>query len=206
MRKSRWIGGVVLGSLLAGCTGSETGSPSSTTESMKAMSGGASSDTPAVVNTIHAFTVNRIDGTPESLAGYEGKVVLIVNVASKCGLTPQYEGLEALYNRKPRADFVVLGFPANDFMGQEPGSNEQIAAFCTREYGVTFPMFEKISVKGADQHPLYRMLSSSSEDPSWNFTKYLVGRDGRLVRRFGPRTSPRDPELVAEIDRLLGSG
>jgi glutathione peroxidase len=159
----------------------------------------------AAPGTIYAYTMDRIDGQPESLEDYKGKVVLVVNVASKCGFTPQYAGLEKLYESKKGRGFVILGFPANNFMGQEPGTNDQIKQFCTSEYGVTFPMFAKISVKGADQAPLYRMLSGESEEPSWNFTKYLIGKDGKLVRRFGPRTTPADPELVNEIDRLLAS-
>ena len=152
------------------------------------------------------LTMNRIDGTPQPLADYKGKVVLVVNVASKCGLTPQYEKLEALYERKKDEGLVILGFPANDFMGQEPGSNADIAAFCSSEYGVTFPMFEKIVVTGEDAHPLFRGLAARTEAPSWNFTKYLLDREGRVVQRFDPRTQPDDPALAAEIDRLLSGG
>lgn len=149
------------------------------------------------------FTMRRIDGTSEHLGAYRGRVVLIVNTASRCGLTPQYEGLQRLHESKHQDGLVVLGFPANDFMGQEPGSNEQIAAFCDENYGVTFPMFEKISVKGAEAHPLFVLLSEAAGEPSWNFTKYLIDREGRIVRRFDPRTSPDDPELVATIEELL---
>ncbi|HBS27991.1 MAG TPA: glutathione peroxidase [Phycisphaerales bacterium] len=152
-------------------------------------------------------TVNLIDGTPRALSEYEGKVVLIVNVASQCGLTPQYEGLQKLYEGRREKGLVVLGFPANDFKGQEPGSNSEIAAFCSEKYGVSFPMFEKIAVLGDGRHPLFKQLSDLAPPaggaPSWNFTKYLVDRKGNAVQRFDPRTSPEDPALVARIDALL---
>lgn len=158
---------------------------------------------PAAQPDLLRHEVMRIDGTPESLAQYEGKVVMVVNVASKCGLTPQYEQLEALYRDLKDEGFVVLGFPANNFMGQEPGTNEEIAEFCSTKFDVTFPMFEKISVKGDDQHPLYAELSALSEEPSWNFTKYLIDRQGHFVERIGPRTKPNDEEVVAKIRQLL---
>lgn len=145
-----------------------------------------------------------IDGTEVSLKAYEGKVVLIVNTASKCGYTRQYEGLQKLYESKEADGLVVLGFPANNFMGQEPGSNRQIADFCSTEYGVTFPMFEKISVKGKDVHPLFAQLTEAVGEPSWNFNKYLVDREGNVVARYDSSTSPADQELVARIDGLLG--
>lgn len=211
VRAAGAMGALVALSLACGCERPEPtvkGEPAPSTESPSqeptGMASSQTSDAPSP--SIHQFTMNRIDGSPESLAAYEGKVVLVVNVASKCGLTPQYAGLEKLYEEKSGEGFVVLGFPANNFMGQEPGSNEQILSFCRGEYGVTFPMFEKISVKGKDQAALFAMLSSESEEPSWNFTKYLVGPDGRLVKRFGPRTAPDDAELRAEIDRLLSEG
>lgn len=154
--------------------------------------------------------MRRIDGTPQALDAYKGKVVLIVNTASRCGLTPQYEGLEALFRSYKDRGFVVLGFPANDFMGQEPGTNEEIAKFCEQRYSVTFPMFEKISVKGEQAHPLFRQLASLPEpaggEPSWNFTKYLVNREGRAVMRFEPRVKPNDEKLTAKIEELLGGG
>jgi glutathione peroxidase len=130
----------------------------------------------------------------------------VVNVASQCGLTKQYAGLESLYAGKQDEGLVVLGFPANDFMGQEPGTNEEIATFCSTEYGVTFPMFQKIAVTGDGAHPLFRSLTAQSEAPTWNFTKYLLDREGNLVQRFDPRTTPDDPALRAEIDRLLSAG
>ena len=150
------------------------------------------------------YTVNRIDGEPQDLTEYKGEVVLVVNVASKCGMTPQYAGLEALYEQKRGDGLVVLGFPANNFGGQEPGANDEIAEFCSATYGVTFPMFEKISVKGGDAHPLYvRLAADTGEGPDWNFTKYLIDRDGTVVARFSPRTGPDDTAFVAKIDELL---
>ncbi len=148
---------------------------------------------------------DRIDGTPGTLEEFKGDVILIVNVASKCGLTPQYEGLEALYREKKGEGFVILGFPANNFMGQEPGTDEEIAAFCAEKYGVSFPMFSKLSVKGKDADGLFVHLAELSEKPSWNFTKYLVDRDGNLVERFGPKTKPADKEMLARIDELLAA-
>lgn len=156
------------------------------------------------------YEMRRIDGTPQQLDAYKGKVVLIVNTASRCGLTPQYEALEALFRSNKDRGFVVLGFPANDFMGQEPGTNEEIAKFCVERYSVTFPMFEKISVKGEKSHPLFRQLASLPEpaggEPSWNFTKYLLDREGRAVMRFEPRVKPNDARLTAKIEELLGGG
>ncbi|TVQ63069.1 MAG: glutathione peroxidase [Phycisphaerales bacterium] len=153
------------------------------------------------------FTMNRIDGTPQDLAEFRGDVVLIVNTASRCGMTPQYRGLEDLYREKKDEGFVVLGFPANNFMGQEPGTDEDIAAFCERNYGVTFPLFSKIIVKGDDMHPLYKRLTSQPApvggEIQWNFDKFLVDRQGRVVARFGPRTAPTDPAFVEAVEGLL---
>lgn len=154
------------------------------------------------------FKVNRIDGTPENLEIYRGRVVLIVNTASQCGYTPQYTGLERLYREKKDRGFVVLGFPADNFGGQEPGTNEEIARFCSGKYNVTFPMFEKISVAGADAHPLYKKLAEAAGalggEPKWNFTKYLVDRAGRVAGRYDSKIKPDDPQLTARIDELLG--
>jgi len=158
----------------------------------------------SAMNDALSYSMTRIDGTSENLSDYRGKVVLMVNVASQCGLTPQYDGLQTLYEEKSDEGLVVLGFPANNFGGQEPGSNEQIAEFCTSEFDVSFPMFAKISVRGEDAHPLYRMLSEAHGEPTWNFTKYLVNREGEVVARFDPRVAPDAPELRAEVDRLLG--
>lgn len=148
-------------------------------------------------------TMNRIDGTPESLEAYKGKVVMVVNVASKCGLTPQYDQLEEMYKKYSDQGFVVLGFPANDFMGQEPGTNEEIATFCRAEYGVSFPMFEKITVVGEGAHPLFKELSAKSAEPSWNFTKYIIDRQGHFVERIDPKTKPDDPAVVSTVESLL---
>lgn len=153
------------------------------------------------------FTMNQIDGTPRNLADFKGKVVLIVNVASQCGYTPQYAGLQELYQSKKDAGLVVLGFPANNFGHQEPGSNAEIASFCTSKFGVSFPMFEKIDVAGPQQHPLYKRLCSQPApiggDPKWNFTKFLVDRRGNVVARYESKVSPSDPALIAKIDELI---
>ena len=135
---------------------------------------------------------------------YEGKVVLVVNTASKCGLTRQYEGLEKLYGEYVDDGLVVLGFPSNDFMGQEPGTEEEIQEFCRLTYSVQFPMFEKTTVKGGDVHPFYAQLGDESGTlPQWNFHKYLIGRDGKLIGEFNPRTEPYDDELLSEIKTAL---
>ena len=145
-----------------------------------------------------------LDGEPAPLAAWKGKVALVVNVASKCGLTPQYEGLQALYREHEEEGFVILAFPSNDFMGQEPGTPAEIREFCTTNFAVTFPLFEKVKVKGEDKDPVYRWLTSTGlEEPTWNFTKYLVGRDGKLIARFTPRTAPDDPEVVAAVTTAL---
>ncbi|MGD9690326.1 MAG: glutathione peroxidase [Phycisphaerales bacterium] len=150
------------------------------------------------------YKMKAIDGKDADLATYKGKVVLIVNVASQCGLTKQYEGLQKLYDAKKEKGLVILGFPANNFGGQEPGTNEEISQFCSRKFKVTFPMFAKISVKGEDCHPLYKQLAArAGGEPSWNFTKYLVDRQGNVVERFDPRMRPDDPELEKKIDALL---
>ncbi len=157
------------------------------------------------VMSIYEFIMNNIDGNPVKLEQFRGKVIMIVNVASKCGFTPQYAGLERLYQTYQDSGFVILGFPANNFLGQEPGSNEEIKNFCTLTYGVTFPMFAKISVKGKDQHPLYKYLTSKETNPqfagdiSWNFNKFLIDRNGNIVARFGSRTKPEDDEVIQAI-------
>jgi glutathione peroxidase len=136
---------------------------------------------------------------------YGGKVLLVVNTASKCGNTPQYDGLEKLYDQYGDEGLVVLGFPSNDFMGQEPGSEETIEEFCRLTYGVEFPMFEKTSVKKENAHPFYTALADSAGTyPTWNFHKYLIGRDGEIIKEFSPRTKPYDPDLVAAIELALG--
>ena len=159
---------------------------------------------------IQQIPFTTIDGQPSSLGDHAGEVVLVVNVASKCGLTPQYEQLEALYEDRRDQGFAVLGFPANDFAGQEPGSDGEIASFCRSTYGVQFPMFSKITVKGESRHPLYRKLTSLPAplggEVQWNFQKYLVDRRGEVVAKFDPRTKPDDPGLVAKLEELLGQG
>ncbi len=150
-----------------------------------------------------------IAGDPVKMEQYKGKVLLIVNTASKCGFTGQYAGLQTLYEKYKAQGFVILGFPSNDFLRQEPGSNEEIATFCKQNYGVTFPMFEKVSVKGKNQHPLYTYLTSERSNPefggkiSWNFNKFLISRNGKIVKRFGSRTKPDDADLVSAIETEL---
>src|SRR5262245_47777010 len=152
--------------------------------------------------------LRTLDGKAAQLSDYRGKAVLIVNVASKCGLTPQYEGLQALHDRYSARGFSVLGFPCNQFGAQEPGTPEQISEFCSTSYGVTFPLFEKIAVNGPDRHPLYRELtqvadaSGSAGDIQWNFEKFLITPGGD-VQRFRPKTKPEDPALVAAIEAAL---
>ncbi len=158
-----------------------------------------------VMTNIYDFTMQDIDGRDVSLSEFKGKVVLIVNVASKCGFTSQYAELEALYKARKDEGLVILGFPANNFMRQEPGTDTEIKAFCTLTYGVTFPMFSKISVKGKEIDPLYAFLTSKDTNPdfggavSWNFNKFLIGRDGSVVGRFGSRTKPDDKKLVDAV-------
>ncbi|WP_431823850.1 glutathione peroxidase [Burkholderia sp. F1] len=179
-------------------------------------------------STIYDIPLTAIDGTPTTLRPFEGKVLLVVNVASKCGLTSQYEGLEALYEDKREHGLEVLAFPANNFKGQEPGTNDEIHAFCTATFGVKFPLFSKISVAGDDQHPLYRALTQAqpqatddgpfrerlkgygiepnpAPDVLWNFEKFLVARDGTVVARFAPDVGADNPALVAAIDAELAN-
>jgi glutathione peroxidase len=158
---------------------------------------------------IHEIELPLLNGQPGRLADYEGKVVLAVNVASKCGFTPQYAGLQRLYDTYADRGFTVLGFPSNQFMGQEPGTAEQIAEFCSLNYGVTFPLYTKLDVKGPKQSPLYEILTAIPDDTGkagdvkWNFEKFLVGKDGVPVRRFRSKTTPEDPTLVGAIEELL---
>jgi glutathione peroxidase len=161
---------------------------------------------------IYEHPVNTLDGNPSSLADYQGRPVLIVNVASKCGLTPQYEQLQQLQDQYEDQNFTVLGVPCNQFMGQEPGTPEEIAEFCSLTYDVTFPLSEKVEVNGDAQHDLYRELNQAADiadghtgDIRWNFEKFLVGADGNVVARFGPTVSPDDPEVISRIEGLLAS-
>ena len=159
-------------------------------------------------SSIYSFTLPSIDGAPLPLANFKGKVVLLVNVASRCGFTPQYAGLEALYTKYKDQGFVILGFPANNFGGQEPGTNQEIKTFCSTKYSVTFPIYGKVSVKGDDQTPLYQYLTKEADpthsgDIKWNFTKFLVDREGNVVRRFEPAVTPESPEVTSAIEQLL---
>ena len=159
---------------------------------------------------IYDFTIQSIDGQPVSLKSYSGKVVLLVNVASKCGFTPQYAGLESLYEKYKDRGFVIVGVPANNFAQQEPGTNEEIKKFCSNKYNVTFPMMSKVSVLGDDQTPLYRFLTDKSANPQiggdikWNFTKFLFDRNGNPVARFEPATKPDSPEVQSAVESALG--
>ena len=152
---------------------------------------------------VHDFTMNSIDGKPQPLAAFKGKAVLIVNVASQCGYTPQYKGLEALYQKYKGQGLVIVGVPANNFGAQEPGSDAEIKTFCERNYKVTFPMMSKVSVKGADMTPLYAMLTKTGGDVRWNFTKFLVGKDGQVVKRFESGVDPESAELTKAVEEAL---
>jgi glutathione peroxidase len=155
------------------------------------------------------YSLKSIDGKPSPLAAYKGKAILLVNVASRCGYTPQYEGLEAVYRKYKDQGFVVLGFPANNFGGQEPGTDEEIKTFCSSKYNVTFPMFSKISVKGEDKAPLYQFLTDTAANPAtggeikWNFTKFLVDKNGKVIARFDSAVRPESAEVAAAIEKAL---
>jgi glutathione peroxidase len=159
---------------------------------------------------IYEFTMNSIDGQPVSLKSFQGKVVLLVNVASKCGFTPQYSALEALYEKYKSRGLVIVGIPANNFLSQEPETNEEIKKFCSTKYNVTFPMMAKVSVKGGDQTPLYTFLTGKATDPQfagdikWNFTKFLFDRNGNPVARFEPAVTPDSAQVTAAIESALG--
>jgi len=162
-----------------------------------------------MAKTIHEFEMKTIDGKAQKLADYRGKVLLVVNVASKCGLTPHYKGLQTLYDEKQAKGFAVLGFPCNQFGGQEPGSDADVKTFCSTTYGVSFPLFSKIDVNGGARAPLYAWLTAEAARPEgagdikWNFTKFVVGKDGRVKARFDPRTEPSDAALRGAIDAAL---
>jgi len=159
---------------------------------------------------LYDIPLKDIDGKSASLKPYKGKVVLIVNVASKCGLTPQYKALEAVHRKYQDKGFSVLGFPCNDFGSQEPGSNEEIKEFCSSKYQVSFPMFDKLHVKGPERHALYEALSGEKSpypgDVKWNFGKFLIGRDGKIIKRFEPKVAPDSPEVTAAIEAALAEG
>ena len=166
---------------------------------------------PPPESSIYEFTMRNIDGENVKLDAYKGKVILIVNVASKCGYTPQYEGLEALYQKHKDSGFVILGFPANNFLSQEPGTEAEIKEFCSTKYKVTFPMFAKISVKGEDQHPLYTYLTNKRSNPdfagdiSWNFNKFLIDRQGKVVARFGSKDTPEGEAITSAVTKYLAA-
>jgi glutathione peroxidase len=171
-----------------------------------ANSGGGTSGTgatQAAAGSLHDLSAKRIDGTDEKLSTYKGKVVLVVNTASQCGFTPQYEGLEKLYAAKKDKGFVVLGFPSNDFGSQEPDNESTIATFCRSKYSIDFPMFSKVKTKGEGVHPVYAFVSANHGAPKWNFHKYLVGKDGAVVKAFSSSTTPDSQELTAAIDQAL---
>jgi glutathione peroxidase len=161
----------------------------------------------AVAGDLASIPFKTIDGKDKTLSDYKGKVVLVVNTASKCGLTPQYEALEAIYDKYRRKDFVVLGFPCNDFGNQEPGTGKEIEKFCKAEFDVSFPLMEKVHVKGADQHPLYAALTGKDGafpgDVKWNFGKFLIGKDGKPLARFEPQQKPDSAEVTAAIEKAL---
>jgi glutathione peroxidase len=156
-------------------------------------------------SSVYEFTLNSIDGKPSPLAAYRGKVLMIVNVASQCGYTPQYSALESVYEKYRDRGFVIAGFPANNFGGQEPGTNAEIKQFCSLKYSVKFPMYSKISVAGSDQAPLYKYLTSArGGEIEWNFTKFLIDRNGNIVSRFASAVEPDSPEVIKAIEAALG--
>lgn len=160
-------------------------------------------------NSVYDFTLNSIDGRPTPLSNFKGKVVLLVNVASRCGFTPQYAGLESLYEKYKDRGFVIVGIPANNFGGQEPGTNQEIKTFCTAKYHVSFPMMAKVSVKGSDITPLYAFLTDKNLHPDtggdigWNFTKFLVGPDGKVIARFDSKVEPESPKVTSAVEKAL---
>jgi glutathione peroxidase len=165
----------------------------------------------AAEKTVFDFALNSIDGQPAPLSAYKGKIVLLVNVASRCGFTPQYAGLESLYEKYKDRGFVIVGIPANNFGAQEPGTNQEIKTFCTSKYHVSFPMMSKVSVKGGDIAPLYQFLTDNSQNPKtggeigWNFTKFLIGPDGKVLARFDSAVEPDSPQVTSAVEKALAS-
>ncbi len=199
---------VLAGAVLAGCGGADERSrePAAARDvsvQRAAPAPSSSAASPSADRGVLRGTYTRLNGERDDLARYRGEVVLVVNTATECGYTPQLEGLEALYRERRGDGFVVLGFPANDFAGQEPRSNDEIAEFCEANYGVTFPMFAKTVVTGEGANPLFRRLGAAAGAPEWNFNKYLVDRRGKVVARFGAGTEPDAEELVERLDELL---
>jgi glutathione peroxidase len=178
--------------------------PVSATPATPATAAASAATAPASLN-VHGFTLETIDGTERSLGDFRGKVLLLVNTASECGYTPQYAGLQKLHATYEKRGFSVVAFPSNDFGGQEPGSNKEIKAFCSTKFGVTFPLFAKITVKGPNKHPLYAMLSQTppAGDVKWNFAKFLVAKDGTVIARYDSDVTPETPALVQAIEKAL---
>lgn len=187
---------------LVACAQKPVPSPTSTTEATPASAGSAPSAASRAAS-LHELSAKAIDGTEVPLSTYKGKVVLVVNVASQCGYTPQYEGLEKLYEKNKDRGFVILGFPSNEFGGQEPGTNAEIATFCRSKYGVAFPMFAKVETKGAGASPIYKLLTADHGEPKWNFHKYLVGKDGKVRAAYPSAVTPADEKLAQAIDAAL---
>lgn len=220
---SVWRAAVLLGALgisSAGCKANETpkapeeapGEPAAEVAPGAEATAPAAAPAPAsaqpaaeAMPTIHAFTLKRLDGTETSLSSYDGKVLLVVNTASKCGYTPQYQGLQGLHTKYAERGFEVLGFPSNDFGGQEPGTSEEISKFCISMYDVNFPMFEKVKVVGQDRSPLYALLSDARGEPKWNFHKYLVDKHGRPVQAWPSKIEPGSSEIASAIEAQLAA-
>lgn len=205
-RKVRIVAFVLALGMIAGCNpgytrAGEVGSPARAAE-------GAHKLMAAQTGSVYEFTLNDIDGKPLLLSQFSGKVLLLVNTASLCGNTPQYAQLQSMYEQYRAQGFEILAFPANNFGRQEPGTNEEIKSFCYTKYSLTFPLFSKISVKGEDQHPLYRYLTEQSPFPGeveWNFQKYLVDRKGNIIARYHHRTKPLSDEIVRDVERTLAT-
>lgn len=199
-----------LGLLVLSCKGNDepSASPTKAAEPTKAAAPSVAKAALKVADkseaaSIHSLTMKRLDGTEVSLSEWKGKTVLVVNTASKCGHTPQYEGLQALHAKYKDQGFAVLGFPSNDFGGQEPGTSKEIAEFCTSMYSVNFPMFEKVATKGVEQAPLYALLSKAHGEPKWNFHKYLINKDGMPVQAWASAVKPRSAEVIEAIEKQL---
>jgi glutathione peroxidase len=196
---------LALALVLTSCTKAKEAQPQAKPAAANVASAPSPSETPSMWNT----PLKTLQGQPTTLAAHKGKALLLVNVASKCGLTPQYTALEQLQKKYEAKGFTVVGFPCNQFGGQEPGSPEQIAEFCSATYGVTFPMMEKVDVNGAGRHPIYKELTQIADatgtkgDIRWNFEKFVVSADGSSITRFSPETTPDDPTVIAAIEKAL---
>jgi len=192
-------------SATSGCKAPATDEPRTNAAATSPPTPATPSSGATTMSTVHDFTLETIDGSPRSLSDFKGKVLLLVNTASECGYTPQYEGLQQLQATYEKRGFTVLGFPSNDFGGQEPGSNKEIKAFCSTKFGVTFPLFAKIAVKGPNKHPLYGMLVQTppAGEVAWNFNKFLVGKDGKVIARFDSKVTPASTTLTAAIEKAL---